>query len=1184
MTVSEKSKKELIEENNALRLRLEELERNEAKLREADELLRESEFQYRTTIDSMRDAIHLVDADLNIILINEKLIDWSKELGLEVGQPVGRNIFDLFPFLPDKVRDEYRRVLDTGKAMTTVEMTQIAGRKIFTESRKIPVCEAGKVVKIITVIRDITSKKLAEDALRESEQKFRSLAEQSPNMIFINKEGRIVYANKKCEEIMGYKREEFYSPDFNFLNLISPQSMDLIKECFKTHMEGREVPPYEYTIISKAGERIDAINSSRLIQYEGGNAILGVITDITERKQQENLTAIQRDLAIKLGAATELECGLSLCLEAAIETSGMDCGGIYLVDDNTGSFKLVVHRGLSAEFTNHVCFYDTDSDNSRLVMEGKPVYMERAQLDVMLDKTEKQEGLSAIAVLPILNEGRIIGCMNVASHIIEEIHSRSRLALETIAAQIGSTVARLEMAEELRLSEERYRSLIANIPDVVWTSDEEGNTTFISENVNDMYGYRPIEIYTQGSSLWFGRIHPDDVEKVKDSYKAVFEVNEQLDIEYRVRRKDGLWLWIRDRSIGAYEKDGVKYADGVFSDITKRKEAEEALRQSEEKFRSAFKYATVGRATVALDGRFIDVNSSSCEILGYSEQELLRMTWMETTHPDDLKTSLGYVSQLKEGKIPFYRLIHRAIRKDGQTIWIDLNVVMVRDSQGEPLYMIGDIIDITEQKQLEEAYRSLVDNSLQGLAIIQDGRMVFLNKAFSSSTGYTEEEMLAASPEQLQSLVHPEDRELVWTRHRDRLAGKKVPPRYEFRFIRKDGSTAWVEIFASEIEYRGLPAIQAAYIDITERKKTEEALSQSEQIHRNMIELAPDAIVVLNKLGTIISCNSAGERVSGLCKDELIGRHFTELGVFPLNDIPKYISLFAKLFKGDVYGPFEVDFIRKDGSKGIVEVRVSMLADGNLQVIATDVKERKLVEQKFLEYRAQLKSLASELSLTEERERHRLATNLHDQISQALVISRIKLQALKASVSSDDIAGPLEEVCGNLDRIIQDTRTLTFDLSSPILYELGFEAAVSEWLEEQITKKHGIKAQFKDDGQPKPLDDDIRILLFRNVRELLINIVKHANAKNVKVTIRRIRQQIYVCVEDDGKGFDHAELASSTGFGIFSIRERLEQLVGHIEIESERGRGTRITMTAPLKCDKISGDKKSKSRKNRQDY
>jgi PAS domain S-box-containing protein len=399
-----------------------------------------------------------------------------------------------------------------------------------------------------------------------------------------------------------------------------------------------------------------------------------------------------------------------------------------------------------------------------------------------------------------------------------------------------------------------------------------------------------------------------------------------------------------------------------------------------------------------------------------------------------------------------------------------------------------------------------------------------------------------------------------------------VPPRYEFRFIRKDGSTSWVEIHASEIEYRGRPAIQAAYIDITERKKAEEALRQSEERLKILFESAPDAIYLNDLKGNFVDGNKTAEKILGYAKVDLIGKNFVEMGLLSSEQVLKAVANLEKNTLGKPTGPDEYNLTRKDGSSVAVEIRSFPVKIGDRVLslsIAHDICARKKAEQKLLEHRAQLKSLASELSLTEERERHRLATNLHDQISQALVISRIKLQTLHASVSSDDIAGSLEEVCGNLDRIIQDTRTLTFDLSSPILYELGFEAAVSEWLEEQIGKKHGIKTKFEDDGRSKPLEDDIQILLFRNVRELLMNIVKHARAKNVKVSIHRIRQQIYISVEDDGIGFDHTKMASSTGFGIFSIRERLEQLAGHIEIESEQGRGTKIMMTAPLKCENI---------------
>jgi len=245
-------------------------------------------------------------------------------------------------------------------------------------------------------------------------------------------------------------------------------------------------------------------------------------------------------------------------------------------------------------------------------------------------------------------------------------------------------------------------------------------------------------------------------------------------------------------------------------------------------------------------------------------------------------------------------------------------------------------------------------------------------------------------------------------------------------------------------------------------------------------------------------------------------------------------------------------------------------------VLSINNLRRRQAEKKLFDYQRQLKSLASELSLTEERERRRIATNLHDRISQSLVISKVKLEQLRESASSRDLANALAEVCDSLDQTIQNTRSLTSDLSSPILYELGFEAAVAEWLAEQIQQRHDIATEFEDDGQPKPLDDDICALLFRNVRELLVNVVKHAHAHKVKVSIWKVNSEVHVSVEDDGVGFNPAGPASvatkTGGFGLFSIRERLEQVGGRLQIESAPGSGTKITVTAPLKQEEISSE------------
>ncbi len=192
-------------------------------------------------------------------------------------------------------------IIVNNKKTGLVEVSYLAERP---ESDEGPFLREERNLINATVARigRIIERKRAEEALRESEEKFRSIAEHSPNIIFINKRGKTVYANKKCEDIMGYKRKEFYSPNFAFTRLIAPESREQVRDSFKSHMEGKECPPYEFTLITKAGHRIEAINTTKLIKYEGEKAIIGIITDITERKKAEE--AIQRE-TVKLKAMIE---------------------------------------------------------------------------------------------------------------------------------------------------------------------------------------------------------------------------------------------------------------------------------------------------------------------------------------------------------------------------------------------------------------------------------------------------------------------------------------------------------------------------------------------------------------------------------------------------------------------------------------------------------------------------------------------------------------------------------------------------------------------------------------------------------------------------------------------------------------------------------------------------------------
>jgi signal transduction histidine kinase len=255
----------------------------------------------------------------------------------------------------------------------------------------------------------------------------------------------------------------------------------------------------------------------------------------------------------------------------------------------------------------------------------------------------------------------------------------------------------------------------------------------------------------------------------------------------------------------------------------------------------------------------------------------------------------------------------------------------------------------------------------------------------------------------------------------------------------------------------------------------------------------------------------------------------------------------------------------RDRLKELVAERTAELTITNEQ-LQQEIIERRRAERRLLTYHKRLRSLASALSLAEERERRRIATEVHDLVGQNLAFAKLKLANL-LETSSSSARGDVAEVNKLIDEAIQDTRFLISELGSPVLYELGFVPAV-EWLIQQMQQRHGIAIDFEADVQPKPLSDDVGILLFQAARELLANIVRHARADTAKVSITRSGDQIQVDVSDDGVGFDPAEMGphmdENGRFGLFSLRERLEPLGGHMEVASKPGHGTRVTLVAPL--------------------
>lgn len=213
----------------------------------------------------------------------------------------------------------------------------------------------------------------------------------------------------------------------------------------------------------------------------------------------------------------------------------------------------------------------------------------------------------------------------------------------------------------------------------------------------------------------------------------------------------------------------------------------------------------------------------------------------------------------------------------------------------------------------------------------------------------------------------------------------------------------------------------------------------------------------------------------------------------------------------------------------------------------------------------QLRLMAAELALAEEHERRRIAEGLHDLVGESLISAHLKLGLLKAALPEEP-SHRVDEIRNSIKTVIDSTRAVTFQISNPLLFEVGLEAALEAFLM-RLAKDQPFETELQLETQPTPLSAGIRVVLYRTVSELLVNVVKHARAKTVRLTSRRQGDRVLIAIEDDGIGFEAAELerwsTAGTGLGLFKARQRIAGIGGELTIDSTPGRGTRIEVSAP---------------------
>jgi PAS domain S-box-containing protein len=624
-------------------------------------------------------------------------------------------------------------------------------------------------------------------------------------------------------------------------------------------------------------------------------------------------------------------------------------------------------------------------------------------------------------------------------------------------------------------------------------------------------------------------------------------------------------------------------------------------REGEERYRVAFEQAAVGMAVLTPAGRFRQVNSALCRILGRPEKDLLGVDWQSVTYPEDVPRVAEAMRRLVSGEANSEILVKRGTHPDGKVVWVQNSMSAARDAGGHLQHLVVLVEDITEQRQAEDGLRllearfsTLFRNSpaALGMATLDTGRIIDTNDHWQELFGYRREEVIGRQVSELQLWADPHERAGVI----DRLLRDGVVRDLETRFRRKSGELrdAVLSFVRSEIPGEDQPVMIAMIVDVTERRRAEVERARLDSITDIALAyLSLDDLLreLLGRLRGALGAELASvwlvdEERQVLAPRAVYGIPFASIAAiripldssapisldapFCVDELPRpdpgrddwYARLWAAAglpLRAWMGCPLVLEG-KAIGSVNVAAVRTPFQHEDRrlLRVVADRVAPAivrgRLVET-VRESRERLAALSDRLVNLQETERREMARELHDQIGQYLTGLRFMIEAPRA--------GGREEILSVVNELIGRVSDLSMNLRPPMLDDLGLLPALL-WQIERFETQTGIRVDFYHANLDRRFAPQVEITVFRIVQEALTNVARHAGVTKAKVEVWADAETLGAQIEDEGRGFNVEGALARYSSGLAGMRERCRLLGGQLTIESAPGTGTRLAMTLPL--------------------